>query len=364
VTVTTSAVRVPGISAISSVAAGRRHTCALSIADELFCWGSNDKGQLGIGTANDVSQPTQVVLPGRVLTVRAASNSSCAILVDGEVWCWGDNRFGQVGNGRHGDDEIQATPYRVSLERPAHDLRVSAGRTCALAEGRMYCWGKRMESERESGFMTESDECQACKTNCELIATTDEDADVCRRACQETEGVCKVSPLVSSTPLEFSELPRKPHAFVTGPYIGECLIAGSERNIHCLADDSSTDTQLWNGLDELHDLRAAFRATLHACAVLNTDELRCFGLPASFGREPAPSHWWLESDDFFIENWQQEWLSVPGVSEQIIDIASTGNTSCVLQNPTRPVTMCWGPQGLPAEAITIETFRPETIADF
>ncbi len=40
-----------------------RHMCAISSTGELFCWGANSAGQVGDGTATDVSTPTPVMWP-------------------------------------------------------------------------------------------------------------------------------------------------------------------------------------------------------------------------------------------------------------------------------------------------------------
>ena len=47
---------------VRSIAAHGRHACALDDADTVWCWGANDKGQLGDGTTID--RPTPVAVPG------------------------------------------------------------------------------------------------------------------------------------------------------------------------------------------------------------------------------------------------------------------------------------------------------------
>jgi alpha-tubulin suppressor-like RCC1 family protein len=43
-----------------AVSAGYEHTCAITAADEAYCWGANDRGQLGDGTFLDRSRPAAV----------------------------------------------------------------------------------------------------------------------------------------------------------------------------------------------------------------------------------------------------------------------------------------------------------------
>jgi alpha-tubulin suppressor-like RCC1 family protein len=45
----------------ASLAAGKNHTCGLTASNEIYCWGKNDRGQLGIGTFANTRIPTLIV---------------------------------------------------------------------------------------------------------------------------------------------------------------------------------------------------------------------------------------------------------------------------------------------------------------
>lgn len=76
------------------VAAGRVHTCAVYLG-AVKCWGYNGFGQLGDGTFNDRFIPGDVIgLPGQPVDVTAGATHSCALTAAGAVFCWGRNLAG------------------------------------------------------------------------------------------------------------------------------------------------------------------------------------------------------------------------------------------------------------------------------
>ncbi len=115
------------------------HTCALTGAGEVYCWGWNGYGQLGTGTGADHATPTPVAGDLRFVQVRAGGTHTCARTAEGETYCWGSNAEGQLGTGSAADE---AVPARVSTEIPMTQLTAGAAHTCGLGpEGRAYCWG-------------------------------------------------------------------------------------------------------------------------------------------------------------------------------------------------------------------------------
>jgi alpha-tubulin suppressor-like RCC1 family protein len=82
------------------VAAGGAFTCATDGVRQLYCWGSNDEGQLGVGAAGTTlaTAPVETMLTGAVHDVDAGEAFACAVLDSGEVWCWGANESGQLGD--------------------------------------------------------------------------------------------------------------------------------------------------------------------------------------------------------------------------------------------------------------------------
>ena len=96
---------------VSNVDIGRTHTCAITSANKLYCWGWNRYGQVGDGTTNNRSTPTLINSLGDVKSVNASENYTCAINYSDNLYCWGYNNYGQLGNG---NTTNQTTPQTVT----------------------------------------------------------------------------------------------------------------------------------------------------------------------------------------------------------------------------------------------------------
>lgn len=122
--------------------------CAAVTYGALYCWGTNEYGQIGDGT--DVSHPVAVLSSG-ISSVRSAAGGllhTCAVKADGTVWCWGGNTgCGLLGDGVSSHQSCDQSDCSFAPVRVAglHDtLSVAAGdmHTCAVkADGTVWCWG-------------------------------------------------------------------------------------------------------------------------------------------------------------------------------------------------------------------------------
>jgi alpha-tubulin suppressor-like RCC1 family protein len=145
-----TAVTMP-VNAIEQIAAGGYstgegtggQTCALHTQGTLSCWGSNNFGQLGIGTMSSTPSLTPVTVTGIADAVELTMGRYHVCVRHGAgggmVSCWGRNASGQVGDGSNND---RAVPTLVAL--PGTAVHVGAGgyHTCAvLADDSVYCWG-------------------------------------------------------------------------------------------------------------------------------------------------------------------------------------------------------------------------------
>jgi alpha-tubulin suppressor-like RCC1 family protein len=125
---------------VAAIATSYNHTCALTTAGGLRCWGFNFSGQLGDGTQTNSSTPVWVSgLTAGVASVAAGSDNTCAVTVSGGLKCWGFNGYLQLGF--PGPD--QPTPVdRPGLTTGVSSAGIGPGVICALkVDGRMVCWG-------------------------------------------------------------------------------------------------------------------------------------------------------------------------------------------------------------------------------
>jgi alpha-tubulin suppressor-like RCC1 family protein len=191
---------------VSDVALGFEHTCAIR-NEELFCWGSNEFGQIGgdlsstgvsarpvsvltsvkqvsargrwtcavsssgqlvcFGTrlvkiANGTVSPKRlaatpmVMYPSGVRSVSLSSNHGCVVMTSGALQCFGMNQMGEIGNGATDPVDV-GVPYTV-FSSGVTAVSGADGRTCAVVSGVMKCFGASLgdrEIDRTAGAWKE-----------------------------------------------------------------------------------------------------------------------------------------------------------------------------------------------------------------
>ena len=142
-----AAVNVPGqadtVTAARSVATGLEYSCAVLTDDTVSCWGRNHLAQLGRGSVTPASTAAAaaVSVGAPVSKVAAGKAFACALTTAGAVWCWGENTAGQVGDATAGSPRL--APAQVSnLGGTAVDVVAGGAHACAvLSSGAVRCWG-------------------------------------------------------------------------------------------------------------------------------------------------------------------------------------------------------------------------------
>jgi alpha-tubulin suppressor-like RCC1 family protein len=128
------------VSAVTAVAAGSIHTCALHLDGRVSCWGSGPF--IGPGLP-PVTPPLFVSLPGRATALAVGIQAACAIHEQGGirgVSCWGDFGAGPQGpravtreDGRALDGAAQITGGSLTF--------------CAVDAQGVFCWGDNSASQ-------------------------------------------------------------------------------------------------------------------------------------------------------------------------------------------------------------------------
>ena len=142
---------VEGVPAAIATGAGADHSCALTATGAAWCWGSNDRGQLGRGRDPGSFAPVEVT-GARFVQLSVGQFHTCGVTRAGAVLCWGWNVYGQVGTAftpeKCGPNPWSPTPcIREPVRAEAAAVRFTAvaaasKHTCALAaDGRAFCWG-------------------------------------------------------------------------------------------------------------------------------------------------------------------------------------------------------------------------------
>ena len=136
------------------IVAGASHFAALRANGEIWTWGLNSKGQLGLGSTEetitkptitsiyDASDATQTVY---AVDVAAGAQYTLVLKSDGTVWATGYNNYGQLGDGTTEDKSTF-----VQVKNPTGDgyledvIAITANNSTSyalLADGTVYGWG-------------------------------------------------------------------------------------------------------------------------------------------------------------------------------------------------------------------------------
>jgi alpha-tubulin suppressor-like RCC1 family protein len=140
-------VAVATVTNATAIAAGSLHACAVLGDGSVQCWGDNSNGQLGDGTLSiELTPGPTSPLQGQAFALAGGNLHTCAVLTGGPIECWGENNIGQLGNGTAAQSEVP-----VLVQAPASSASaVAAGQmhTCAIvANGGVECWGSNQDGQ-------------------------------------------------------------------------------------------------------------------------------------------------------------------------------------------------------------------------
>lgn len=125
---------------------GDYHSAAITEDGDLYLWGSNKFGQLGDGTFEDKSTPTQIMKGYKFKSVSLGGSDtsiygsfSAAITEDGDLYVWGCNKCGQLGDGTTHD---RGMPIQIMEGYQFKSVDLGADHSAAITtSGDLYLWG-------------------------------------------------------------------------------------------------------------------------------------------------------------------------------------------------------------------------------
>jgi alpha-tubulin suppressor-like RCC1 family protein len=146
---------------ITSIEAGGNGTDGYSLAltdkGDLYAWGSNEFGQLGLDDCNKRTVPTKVDVLSKITMISAGSNHTLALRANGQLFSFGRNDYGQLG---HNDVEHKYSPEEVPVLRnkKISVLKAAGEYSIALLEdGTLYVWGSSDEGQLGMGDKRQRD---------------------------------------------------------------------------------------------------------------------------------------------------------------------------------------------------------------
>ena len=144
---------------VTKLTAGDSHSVALSSDGELWCWGDNREGQLGIGPPSCTPEPpaqVELLFDTFLTGVAAGARHTLALTEAGEVYAWGSNSCGQLGTSAQAAEAGPATPLSLLPDSngeasgvprkvpglpPCSQLAASNISAAVSASGRLFLWG-------------------------------------------------------------------------------------------------------------------------------------------------------------------------------------------------------------------------------
>uniref|UniRef100_A0A8C7P3D2 Regulator of chromosome condensation (RCC1) and BTB (POZ) domain containing protein 1 n=1 Tax=Oncorhynchus mykiss TaxID=8022 RepID=A0A8C7P3D2_ONCMY len=144
---------------ITQVACGSHHSLALThdgeVRDQVFGWGYNGNGQLGVGNNGNQLTPCrlaalqglcvlQVRLDRLVFQIASGYAHSLALTDEGLLYAWGANTYGQLGTGNKSN---QLSPVHIMAEKESRIVEIAACHSthtsaCKTQSGQVYMWGQ------------------------------------------------------------------------------------------------------------------------------------------------------------------------------------------------------------------------------
>ena len=129
----------------TAIATGLAHSCAIARNGAAWCWGENERGQLGDRSKVPHRAPRPIAESRKFTAVGVGVAHSCALDIQSKALCWGSNAHGQLGSESSASDI--AAPTLVAGDHHYSSIALGWNFTCALDGGRAFCWGENANGQ-------------------------------------------------------------------------------------------------------------------------------------------------------------------------------------------------------------------------
>lgn len=139
---------------------GDEHTAIVTGNNKLYMFGSNNWGQLGLGSKSSISKPTciKALKPEKVKLAACGRNHTLVSTDTGSIYAAGGNNEGQLGLG---DTDDRDTFHQIGFFTANNSIKqLSAGTNTSAAlteDGKLFMWGDN--SEGQIGLKNKSNVC-------------------------------------------------------------------------------------------------------------------------------------------------------------------------------------------------------------
>uniref|UniRef100_A0A8C4GY23 HECT and RLD domain containing E3 ubiquitin protein ligase 3 n=1 Tax=Dicentrarchus labrax TaxID=13489 RepID=A0A8C4GY23_DICLA len=131
---------------ITMVSCGRAHSMAVNEQGQVFAWGAGEGGQLGLGSVEAAIRIPRLVkrlCDHRISQVMCGNQHCIALSRDGQLFTWGQNTSGQLGLGKGEPSKLFPHPLKSLAGIPLAKITAGGDHSFALSlSGAVFGWGK------------------------------------------------------------------------------------------------------------------------------------------------------------------------------------------------------------------------------
>uniref|UniRef100_A0A673FJX0 Probable E3 ubiquitin-protein ligase HERC3 n=1 Tax=Sinocyclocheilus rhinocerous TaxID=307959 RepID=A0A673FJX0_9TELE len=149
---------------IAGVSCGQAHSLVVNEQGQVFAWGAGEGGQLGLGAAEEAVRVPRLIkklCEHRISQVMCGKQHCIALSKDGQLFVWGENSSGQLGLGKGEPSTLSPQPLKSLCGIPLAQISAGGDHSFALSlSGAVFGWGKN--SAGQLGLNDEQDRAVPC----------------------------------------------------------------------------------------------------------------------------------------------------------------------------------------------------------